>query len=113
MLAQPHPFYLILGAAMSSFINLSNTGVNVTAIEVNVDTAYTRFSLHGDTAIMTGSNKPMISDTFRRSCRVAVAVIARTFTFGCTTLLTSPIRLSALRNVSPLQTKEQLVVHAT
>ncbi len=101
MLAQPHPFYLILGAAMSSFINLSNTGVNVTAIEVNVDTAYT---LHGDIAIMTGSNKPMISDTFRQSCWVAVPELLH----GCTTLLTSPIRLSALRMCHPYRPKNNL-----
>ena len=83
-------------------IKSSRSGVNVSTSEVKLAMAYIMFGLHGQTAITSGSIRPITSATFVRRVLVAVAVIANTLTSAGRRLLISPTRRRTLRKVSPL-----------
>ena len=85
------------------FFRQSNNGSNVSSIEVNWETVYTMFFLHGETAIIKGLCILRIVQTLSRSVLVAVAVKAKQYASSGMILHISPIRSNAERNVSPLK----------
>ena len=81
------------------FFRQSNNGSNVSSIEVNWETVYTMFFLHGETAIIKG----LCILRIVQSVLVAVAVKAKQCASSGMILRISPIRSNAERNVSPLK----------
>ena len=82
-------------------IKSSRSGANVSTNEVKLAMAYIMLGLHGETAITSGSFRPITSATFVRRVLVAVAVIANTLTTAGGRLLISPSRRTLRKGVAP------------
>lgn len=77
-------------------------GPNESFNDTNLETPYDMLLLQGETAITTGSTRPIVSDTFLLNSLDAVAVRAINLVSAATMLRTSLILNSVFRNVSPL-----------
>lgn len=93
---------IVRGILLLSFRSRSTNGLKDCSTDSLDSNAYMMFTLHGDTAIMTGSHMPSTELIDARRDRVAVAVKAIMLTLVGIKLRTSPILNKVSRKVSPL-----------